>query len=236
MGCLNKNVRLSLNKNAIPSLMKCQNKFVHREVNRYVKQSMTKFAPLIMRRTVKQCKIENAQLILKASALLEQKENVTQCIIQSMKRSARLRTNSYVAMYRNRCVTMLINNNVTLSMNKSAILFMTLLMRRSVTLSMSKFATLPMKKFVIQLNLLMEEMEEEEDPAEDQEEEVQLLNMVLLQLLPVEGFQNKNVKVCQDNSARMYQERLKDKSVIMCQDRSAKMSLRKFAIVYKSKN
>merc|ERR1712106_1305877 len=180
MGCLNKNVRLSLNKNAIPSLMKCQNKFVHREVNRYVKQSMTKFAPLIMRRTVKQCKIENAQLILKASALLEQKENVTQCIIQSMKRSARLRTNSYVAMYRNRCVTLLINNNVTLSMNKNAILFMTLSMRRNATLSMNKSATLSMKKYVSQPNLLMEE-------DEDLEEEVLPQDMVRLQLLPVEG-------------------------------------------------
>merc|ERR1711892_1154584 len=201
---MNKNAKLSLNRNAIPSLMKYLNKFVHREVNRYAKQSMKKFAPQVLSRTVKLFKIENAQLILRVSVLLEQKENATLCMIQSMKRSARLRTNSYVAMYRNRCVTLLINNNVTQSMNKSAILFMTLLMRRSVTLSMNKFATLSMKKFVSQLNLLMEEME------------VQPQDTVLLQLLPVEGFQNKNVKVCQDNSA--------------------KMSLRKFAIPYKSKN
>merc|ERR1712106_203882 len=60
--------------------------------------------------------------------------------------------------------------------------------------------------------------------------------MVLLQRLPVAGFLNKNVKMSQDNSARIYQDRLQDKSVIMCQDRSAKMSLRKFAILLQSKS
>merc|ERR1712128_151556 len=58
--------------------------------------------------------------------------------------------------------------------------------------------------------------------------------MVLLQLLPVARFLNKNVKMSQDNSARIYQDRLQDKSVIMCQDKSAKMSLRKFVILLQS--
>merc|ERR1712106_498582 len=39
--------------------------------------------------------------------------------------------------------------------------------------------------------------------------------MVLLQRLPVAGFLNKNVKMSQDNSARIYQDRSQDKSVIM---------------------
>merc|ERR1712128_311827 len=47
--------------------------------------------------------------------------------------------------------------------------------------------------------------------------------MVLLQLLPVAGFLNKNVKMSQDNSARIYQDRLQDNSVIMCQDKIARM-------------
>merc|ERR1711892_53616 len=55
--------------------------------------------------------------------------------------------------------------------------------------------------------------------------------MVLLQLLPVAGFLNKNVKMSQENSARIYQDRLQDNSVIMCQDKSAKTSLRKFVIM-----
>merc|ERR1712128_37198 len=55
--------------------------------------------------------------------------------------------------------------------------------------------------------------------------------MVLLQLLPVAGFLNKNVKMSQDNSARIYQDRLQDNSVIMFQDKSAKTSLRKFVIL-----
>merc|ERR1712128_392383 len=58
--------------------------------------------------------------------------------------------------------------------------------------------------------------------------------MVLLQLLPVAGFLNKNVKMSQDSSARIYQDRLQDNSVIMCPDRSAKMSLRKFVILLQS--
>merc|ERR1711892_1599677 len=200
---MNKNAKLSLNRNAIPSLMKYLNKFVHREVNRYAKQSMKKFAPQVLSRTVKLFKIENAQLILRVSVLLEQKENATLCMIQSMKRSARLKTNSYVAMYRNRCVTLLINNNATLSI----------------------------KKFVSQLNLLMEEMEEEEDLEDHLEDHLLHQDMVLLQLLPVAGFLNKNVKMSQDSSAKIYQDRLQDNSVIMCQDRSARTSLRKFVIM-----
>merc|ERR1711892_1080127 len=55
--------------------------------------------------------------------------------------------------------------------------------------------------------------------------------MVRLQLLPVAGFLNNNVKMFQDSSARIYQDRLQDNNVIMCQDRSAKTSLRKFVIL-----
>merc|ERR1711892_613194 len=52
--------------------------------------------------------------------------------------------------------------------------------------------------------------------------------MVLLQLLPVAGFLNKNVKMSQDNSARIYQDRLQDKSVIMCLLKSVIMFLALF--------
>merc|ERR1712123_177014 len=56
--------------------------------------------------------------------------------------------------------------------------------------------------------------------------------MVLLQLLPVAGFLNKNVKMSQENSARIYQDRLQDNSVIMCQDKSVKMFLLKSVIMF----
>merc|ERR1712128_302469 len=91
------------------------------------------------RKTVRQFKTENAQLTLRASVLLEQRENAIMFMIQSMKRSASQRTNRYAVKCKNRCVTLSIDSNAQLSMNKSAILYM--------------------KKFVKLLSHLMEEGE-----------------------------------------------------------------------------
>merc|ERR1711892_1446088 len=56
--------------------------------------------------------------------------------------------------------------------------------------------------------------------------------MVRLQLLPVAGFLNNNVKMFQDSSARIYQDRLQDNNVIMFQLKSVIM----FLVLFPGKN
>merc|ERR1712128_385003 len=147
------------------------------------------------RKTVRQFKTENAQLTLRVSVLLEQRENAIMFMIQSMKRSASQRTNRYAVKCKNRCVTLSIDSNAKVLMNRNAILSMTLSMNKNVQLSMNKSAILSMKKFVKLLSHLMEEGE------------VLHQGMELLLLLLVKGSQNKSVIMSQRSSARMSQDK-----------------------------
>merc|ERR1719410_2589565 len=110
----------------------------------------------------------------------------------------------------NRFATQSMNRNVTLSMNKFAILSMS----NNVTLFMMKFVTvhsLAMEEMVGALEVLVE------IPVVMQE----VLSLDMVQLLPhlVDKYQDKSVRMSQDNSATMFPVN----NVTMSQDRSVAM-------------
>jgi len=112
------------------------------------------------------------------------------------------------------------SSNVTLSMNK----FVTPSTSNNVTQSMSKSATQCLREFA---NLLSQAMPEDLVVVEVAAMVVLVMAMDSLLLPLAEMFQNKNVKVSQDNNVKMFLNRSATVShvsnVTMFQDRSAKL-------------
>jgi len=159
--------------------------------------------------------------------------NVAPLLKLSMKSNVALAMNKYVAQSMRRFVT----------------LFPILSMRNNVQLSMSKFATLFLSKFVGDLlveldlgdhlvelgdllvdlgNLLVDLgdllVELDLNGNLDVEAEPELgVDMVPLLLPLVAKFQDRNVAMCQDNSARMFQGRCPGKSAKLFPNSNAKM-------------
>jgi len=190
-------------------------------VNRSVLLSAGNSVHRVGDKIVKLFRIGNVQQTFRVNAHPAQKEYVTLCTTQLMRRNVGQRANDCALLLVNKDVIQLIDNSAQLSMNNSVTQSLKLLMNNSVTQSMSRNATLSMKKNVITLSLHME---------------VVMGDMVLLLHLLADKSQDRNVGMFHDNSAEMFLNRFPDNSAEMYQDRSATLYLKKSAIMYPVRN